>query len=1041
MKFLSIKVAVVILFILSGICGLIYEVAWSRYIAIFIGSTAYAHMIVLATYMGGLALGALYWGNYSDRMLNQLKLYGLLELGIGAYCLVYPFIIETAGNFFISSASTLDGASNKGVLMALKFLLSFLTLIVPTFLMGGTLPILTKFVSKKIADSGKDVAVLYYINSIGALVGTGIAGFFLIRLLGIEVTVWVAALLNILIGLFALLLSRLSTTSRQSNTTGGNFESVNAPSFPRQTIRVAIFTAFASGFIALLYELTWVRLLSNILGSTTYSFTIMLMAFITGIALGSFIVSLVIKKIRNLVAFLAICQYGTAVSIILMLPLYERLPYFLMGVAARIPNSPENFSTFLSLEFLYCFAVMLVPTIFSGMSLPVASRIASNDMRVLGKSIGGIFSMNTMGSVAGALITGLVLIPFLGVKLSLEFGVLLNGLLGFFILNYSGVALKVKVSFAILFVVCAISIRILLPAWNNNFLISGVFRTLYTQDVPSYKEFKEQQNEGQKILWYKEGVHANVAVRESIFGDTLQKTLIINGKADASTLADLPTQVLLGQIPLMLYPNSGDALVIGLGSGITCGSVLRHPLKSLDVVEIASEVVECNSFFAKENYNFIKDARAKIYIDDAITYLKTSSKKYDYIISEPSNPWIAGIGNLYSLEYFNLCKAKLKRNGVMAQWFHTYDINNDIFKLVLSTISKALSNVTIWKVSDADVIILASASPLSLDFDAIERKLKNAGIAQDLARIKMYDVPSILSTQVVSARNNPYQYYNDEINTANKPILEFLAPVALFTHETVSVLDSLDERFSFQDKSLWFTEYEKQRPLSFENYMNIARYRNAPNIGDIAIAYSALKKGLKMEPENEDALKMLAGVANKMGIGDLNIRDEHLVEAREKAALFPDDVSVAFEYVEALMNFYRIENSIVNPQQMDDAVQVVKRCISTNQGEPERFRFILAMILTGAGRHAEAAEAFIALMQYQKASGNSAVILSESQLLHEIGVSYYNSGNLIEAENYFKHLQTIDAKNIKASIMLKKIFRKKSEKLTVSVSGKFVGNK
>lgn len=1027
MKFLSMKVAVVMLFILSGICGLIYEVAWSRYIALFIGSTAYSHMIVLATYMGGLALGALYWGKYSDRMLNPLKLYGLLEVGIGAYCLVYPFIIETAGNFFISAASTFDGASNKGVLLALKFLLSFLTLIVPTFLMGGTLPILTKFVTKNISDSGKAVAILYYINCIGAVIGTGIAGFFLIRLLGIENTVWIAALFNLLIGLFAILLSRLSNASSQVKTTGGNFENVNANSFPQQTIRIAVFTAFASGFIAMLYELTWIRLLSNILGSTTYSFTIMLMAFITGIAIGSFIVSLVIKKIRNLVAFLAICQYGTAVSIILMLPLYERLPYFLLKLSARIPNSPENFSTFLSLEFLFCFAVMLVPTIFSGMSLPVASRIASNDMRFLGKSIGGIFSINTVGSVAGALITGLVFIPFLGAKLSIELGVLLNGLVGFLIFYYAGVALKIKVSFAILLVMCAVGYRILLPAWNDNFLISGVFRTLYTRDVPSYNEFKEQQNDGQKILWYKEGVHANVAVRESVFGDTLQKTLVINGKADASTLADLPTQVLLGQLPLMLYPNSGDALMIGLGSGISCGSALRHPLKSLDVVEIAAEVVECNSFFAKENYNFIKDARVKIFIDDAITHLKTSSKKYDYIISEPSNPWIAGIGNLYSLEFFNLCKAKLKPNGVVAQWFHTYDINNDIFKLVLTTISKALPHVSVWKISDADVIILASASPPSVDFVAMENKMKHPGIAQDLARIKMYDVPSLLSTQVISARNNPFQYFSNEINTAKKPLLEFLAPVALFTHESVSVIDSLDERFSFQDKNLWFTEYEKQRPLSFQNYMNIALYRKATNIGDFAIAYSALKKGLQIEPDNEEALDMLAKVANNMGLDNQGNRDAQLEELRKMTELYPDDAAVAFDYVKALIDFYRIENSIVNPQQMDDAVLLVRRCINSNQGDAQQFRFILAMILTGAGRYEEAAEAFKDLMKFKIAAGDSSSFLSESQLLYEIGVSYYNSGNLVEAENYFKQLQSVDAKNMNALIMLKKILRKKRE--------------
>jgi predicted membrane-bound spermidine synthase len=1043
MKFSGIKVAVVLLFMLSGICGLIYEVAWSRAIALFIGNTAYAHMIVLATYMVGLALGAWYWGRFSDRFLNQVRLYGVLELVIGLYCLAYPFLMDITGNLFIRSARALDGASNQGVLLALRILLSFLTLIVPTFLMGGTIPVLCKFVSQKISDSGKNVAVLYYVNSLGAVLGTGIAGFFLIRLLGIDATVWVAALGNIFIGLVSILLSLFLKINRQAEAPNMIVEKADITAYSKQTIRIAILTAFASGFIAMLYELTWVRLLSNILGSTTYAFTIMLMAFIAGIAIGSFVVSLIIKKIRNLVLFLGICQYGTAFSIILMLPLYERLPYFLMRISTRTTNSPENFSTFLGFEFLFCFSVMLLPTIFAGMSLPVASRIASNDMRVLGRSIGGIFSVNTIGSVVGALITGIGLMPLLGVKGSLEFGVLLNGLCGFYILWHSGVALKMKAGFAGFFVVCAVAYRLLLPSWDDNFLISGVFRTLASEQAGSYDEFKMQQNEGQKILWYKEGVHANVAVRESVFEDSIQKSLVINGKADASTIADLPTQILLGQIPLMLYPNSGDALVVGLGSGITCGSVLRHPVKSLDVVEIASEVVECNYLFAKENYNFTNDARTKIVIDDAITHLKTSSKKYDYIISEPSNPWIAGIGNLYSLEYFDLCKSKLKPNGVLAQWFHTYDINNDIFKLVLSTISSAFPNVTLWKVSDADVIILASASPLSIDFTAMEGKLKNPSIAGDLARIKMYDVPSMLSTQVVSAQNNPYQYYDDELNTANKPILEFLAPLALFTHESVTALDSLDERFSFQDKSLWFTAYEKQRPLSFENYMNIALYRRADNIGDLAIAFSALKMALKMDSTSEAALATLSNVANKMGVGDLGIRDAQLTEAKQKVASFPNDVSVAFEYVEALLDFYRLENSIVNPQQMDDAVQLVKRCISMDQAEGARFRFILAMILTGAGRHAEAAVALNDLMRFEKATGNSFSFLSESQLLYEIGVSYYNSGNLVDAERYFKQLQSVDGTNTKLPTMFKKIVRKKRELRLVRFSfelfGKFSG--
>lgn len=1025
MKFSNIKIKVIFLFILSGICGLIYEVAWSKYLALFIGSTAYSHMIVLATYMGGLALGAFYLGRYSDKVQNRLKLYGLLELGIGVYCLAYPFIIDNVGNLFIQIATSFDGTPNRGGMLLLKFLLSFSTLIIPTFLMGGTLPILTKFFTKHINDAGKDVAILYYINSFGAFVGTGLAGFFLIRIYGVESTVWIAAFLNIIIGLTALIFSKSTQINTQIiSSTEAKIDS-NHQIYSRTAIQIAIYTSLASGFIAMLYELSWIRLLSNILGSTTYSFTVMLMAFISGIALGSFIVSLIIKKIKNLVSFLAICQFGTAFSMILMLPLYERLPYFLTILSAQIPNTPDNFSTFLSYELLLCFSIMFLPTIFSGMTLPVASRIANNDIKTTGKTIGAIFSINTIGSVAGALITSLVLIPFFGIKSTLEMGVLMNGLIGLIIFFKADISKQLKWGFAISFLLITVGYKVFIPNWNQNFLISGIFRNLYTQSIPSYNELKQQQNEGQQILWYKEGINANVAIRESKFDTTTQRTLIINGKADASSVADLNTQILLGQLPLMLYPNSGDALVIGLGSGITCGSVLRHPVKSLDVVEIASEVVECNYFFKNENNNFMDDPRVKIHVDDAITQLKIAPKKYDYIISEPSNPWIAGISNLYSVEFFTICKARLKSNGVLSQWFHNYDVSNDIFKLVLSTISNVFSHVSIWKVSDADIIILGSANPLSINFAAMEQKMKQPKIAQDLARIKMYDVPTLLSTQVISARNNPHAYIKSEVNNANKTPLEFLAPIALFAHQSVSLLDSLDERFTFMDKNLWFSEYIINRPLTFENYMNIARYRGGSHIGDLAIAYTALRKGLTMNPGNQEAQIMLAKTAQDLRLPDASLRELQKDEMHANYEFNPNDNSTILAYLNTLLEYYRIDNSIVNPQQMNDAIELIKRSIQLSKGDKEQFHFILAMILTGAGRSTEAAKAFEALMQIQKASGAGSAYIGQNELIYNIGESFYNAGNLVEAESYFKQLLSIGFDLNKTSVMFKKIERKK----------------
>jgi spermidine synthase len=1026
MKKLSrIKIAVFFLFLLSGMCGLIFEVVWSKYLYIFIGSTAYSHLMVLATYLGGLAIGAFIFGKYSDKVLNQLKLYGLLEVGIGVYCLAYPFIIEEVGKFFILTATAFDGSSQQGVLLILKFILSIITLLLPTVLMGGTLPVLVRFLSKSISESGKDVAKLYYINCLGAVIGAGLAGFFLIRMLGLDNTVWIASFLNILIGILALLFAKSVNPKAQLVKTPIQKEDTQSQVYPENVIRIAIFTAFVTGFAALLYQLAWIRLLSNILGSTTYSFTLMLVAFISGIAIGSFIVSLVINKIKNLVAFLALCQYGTAITMIFTLPLYERLPFYLLKISEMIPNQPENFPSFLGLQFLFCFMIMLVPTILSGMSLPIISRIANRDMQILGKSIGGVFSVNTIGSVVGVMITGLILIPALGVKRTIEIGVLLNGLLGLFILFKTGFSPRLKIGLSLTMFVIAVGYHILVPAWNQNIFISGVFRTIYKLDAKSYSEFKKQQNEGQNILWYKEGINANVAIRESKFGDIIQKTLVINGKADASSVADLNTQILLGHIPLLLTPNTGDALVIGLGSGITCGSALTHPIKSLDVVEIASEVVECNYFFTQENNNFMADPRVKIYIDDAFTYLKTSKKDYDYIISEPSNPWIAGIGNLYSVEFFRLCKERLRTNGVLTQWFHTYDMNNDVFNLVMRTLSEVFPYVSVWKATHADIIILASASPLEIDFEAMKLCMNQTRVAQDLSRIKMNDVPTLLSTQIVSARNNTYSLVKNEFNTVKKPLLEFLAPVALFTHESVTVLDSLDERFTFMDKNLWFWEYEKQYPLSLENYLNIARYRSASQVGDLALAYTALRKALEIAPNNEAALRMLKEISGSLRLPDTEMRMSQLEELRMMYEFNPTDFSTLFRYLNSLVEYYQIENSVINPQQMDDAVGLMKQAIKITNGREEQFHYILAMILSGAGRSAEAAEVFKGLLRFQNPDGTGFSILGQNELIYNIVESYYNAGDLEEAENYLGLYKSKGGDDKYYKLMQRKISMKK----------------
>jgi spermidine synthase len=316
-----------------------------------------------------------------------------------------------------------------------------------------------------------------------------------------------------------------------------------------------------------------------------------------------------------------------------------------------------------------------------------------------------VFAANTAGTIIGAGTGGLVLLPLLGIKGLIELGVLINLLVGGAVLAMgSSMAWAVKGPVMSLGAVLFGSYLYFFPSWDKNVLASGAFRHLRFAGV-SYQDFKKAHNE--KILYYKDG--ANVTVTVSQYGGDLN--LKVNGKPDASTRGDLATQILLAQIPLLLKPDARDVLVIGLGSGITAGSALAHPVESLDVVEISPEVVEANRFFSAHNRNALKDPRLKLHIEDGKTFLRTTPRAYDLIISEPSNPWIAGVGNLFSLQFYQDVRDRLRPGGVMVQWFHTYEMTDDTLRLLLRTFAASFEQVTLWSPKAGDLLLLARENP------------------------------------------------------------------------------------------------------------------------------------------------------------------------------------------------------------------------------------------------------------------------------------------------------------------------------------------
>lgn len=815
------KVLVALFFTITGATGLIYQISWFKYISLFLGNTTYAQMIVLATFLGGLAIGNYYFGKKSEKITNYIQLYGILELLVGIYCFLYPTLSMSLGDVFLSTAKNFDVDSQNLIFIVVKFIFASTLLLLPTFAMGGTLPLISKFFIEHTNQVRKDLAILYFLNSFGAVWGIILSGFFMIKLIGLNNTIYLTAFINTLVGILAIALGSIIKPSKVdlSNLQEEKSEIFN---LKKSTLKIIMIVAGSSGMAALLYEIVWVRLLVNFLGSSTYAFSIMLLAFISGITAGSFVVSQNFIKKYNKIKLVVFLQIAIAFSTMISLFLYERFPYYLWNLAHLFNKTETTFGLFLTIEFVMCFLLMVLPTIFMGMSLPVIVDIVSNVNKKIGATVGTIFSINTIGTVLGVLLTSLIFIPLIGIKGSFEIGIAINLISAIVLfISYDEVKVFSKIRMVATVTIIFGLFVYYIPEWNVNTLVKGVFRHFKFTPPETFEEYT-QSIQSDSVLFYKEGISANVAILKSKGGN--QKRLIINGKADASSITDMPTQVLLGQLPLLLHPNPKNAFIVGFGSGTTVGSVLTHEVDKVDCVEMSNEVIEASSHFEDVNNKCLEDPRVNLVIEDAHTYLKLSKEKYDVVISEPSNPWVAGIGNLFSEEYFDLCKSKLTDNGVMIQWFHLYELNDEILKLVISTFKKVFPEVQIWNSINVDILLIGAKNKIDINIDDLKERFNKPKVNADFKRIGIDNLFSLLTLQKLS-NNSVYKLTNfHNTNSELHPKLEFLAPKSFYLGKTSTIILLRDEKLYKYGNDLYVYKYLDELNPDVNDVVNAAQF-------------------------------------------------------------------------------------------------------------------------------------------------------------------------------------------------------------------------
>ena len=894
-----------ICFFLSGAAGLAYENVWLKQVGLACGNTVTATTVVLTAFMFGLALGSAAAGRFADRVRRPLRAYGWLELAIAVSAFAFPWCLARVREL-------LPPGLQLGAVVLL--------LAVPTALMGATLPLLVRFAGR--GSTGRALGLLYAVNSAGAVAGSLLSGFFLIRTIGLFATTFLAQVTNLAIGVAALVVDGFAGT-----------DDVPEPAAPQPAeapgAAWVLPCVFASGFAAMLYEVALMKLLPLVLGSSVYSFALMTAAFITGIALGAAAAGLAAPWIPDRVSALAGVQLGMGLSFLGLLPLVNYLPV----VYGWLRAGATSFAAFELVSLLLCFAVMLLPTLALGAVLPLAAEALAGGER--GATVGRLYGVNTLGNILGTLVTGLVLVPRVGFKGAMEIGVLLN--------LAAGVALVLAAGRRGTLVTCALGLAsgavslyvLAYPAVDYLALSAGVFRH---GEAPGGRD---RLNANRKLVFAREDPAGFVTV-EDLAGPPLTRSLRVNGKVDASNGADMITQRLLAHLPLLAHPAPRRVYVIGLGSGVTAGAALTHPVEHVDVVELSPAVAEAARLFAAENHGALDDPRLALAVDDGRIHLERAGL-YDVIVSEPSNPWMVGITNLFSRECFALMRDHLAAGGVVSQWLHTYELDPETFRLVVRTFGKVFPHVRAYTSLRADVVLLGAMEPFADDFGALARRMATPAVRRDLADVGVTSPLHLMLHYLAGGRELAAFIGPGDVNSDDWPILEYAAPLALFAKRDTPLPD-WEERARAPGSALRrFVEACRPGPADLRDLAEHAAREIGPEV-----AVQLLRDALAGDPGDVAARRKLAEQ-----LAGLHEREAALGEIEEAARRAPRDPGVLRQRAALAYEVDAAGLSLVRPRTFARALEAARACAAVAPDEPG-VRASLAGVLYDRGDWAEA---------------------------------------------------------------------------------------
>ena len=730
-----------LMFGISGFAGLMYESIWSHYLKLFLGHAAYAQSLVLIIFMGGMALGSWAASRYLVKDISPLLFYAAAEFLVGCAGLVFHDTFSSLMEFFYDSVLSSTVSSTFGV--GLKWLVAGCLIMPQSVLLGMTFPLMSAGVIRRYPRApGSSIAMLYFTNSIGAAAGVLASGFWLIGFVGLPGTIVTAGLLNIALALAIWILVRLDPSMP-----GLPFEKRIKSGHISSPASLFLFAAFVTGTASFIYEISWIRMLSLVLGSTTHSFELILSAFIVGLALGGLWIKKRLDHIVSPIRFAGYVQLIMGAFALLTVPIYVGAFDGMEWVLKVLGQTDAGYDVFHIASHSIALLVMLPTTVMAGMTLPLFTYALIGQGHGE-KSIGQIYAANTTGAIIGVLVAVHVGLPFLGLKQLIVLGAGLDISLGLILLfrrpiRWSG---NILLTTSGLISLAGLIVFISTMTLPSSVLVSGVFRSGVAKLMPS-----------SRVSFYKDGKTATVAVTENAGGIV---TISTNGKPDASIqmnqskpyTADEVTMVLAGVLPMAYMPNAKTAATIGMGSGLTTHVLLASEgIRKVDTIEIEPAIVAGAYRFKDRVQRAYMDPRSNIHIEDAKTFFSLNQDVYDIIVAEPSNPWVSGVASLFTTEFYSTIQHYLAKNGLFAQWIQLYEFDDVLMNSILKALASSFSDFVVYMLDGGNILVIAKNSGELSDPDWSH--ILSGPIAEELKRVGVDKKSDLLVRRVIGGEH------------------------------------------------------------------------------------------------------------------------------------------------------------------------------------------------------------------------------------------------------------------------------------------------